>query len=71
MRDKTKMQHDQGQGHPDRASLKRVAIQVVSLLPTEETDALAVLDFAKDLVTKFLGAEPVPERPKLVSSRRD
>jgi hypothetical protein len=36
---------------------KRHAIQIVSQLPENVEDALAVLDYARDLVTDFLAAE--------------
>ena len=42
-------------------TLRRQAIQLVSQLPDNTADALAVLDHARDLVTGFLDA-PDPER---------
>ena len=39
--------------------LRRQAIQITSQLPDNTTDALAVLDYARDLVVRFLD-EPEP-----------
>lgn len=42
---------------PDQASLRRHAIQIVAQLPEEPSDALMVLELAKELVETFLAPE--------------
>lgn len=53
--------HGLGSLHPEeRQKLKRMAVNVVSLLPEDESYALLVLDYARELITDFLGKpEPV------------
>lgn len=42
--------------HPDqRVQLKRMAIDVVALLPQDEREALIVLTYARELVIDWLG----------------
>lgn len=41
-----------------RQGLKRIAIQVVSLLPEDEREALRVLDYAQRLVVDYLREKP-------------
>jgi hypothetical protein len=44
----------------EHSHLRRLAIQIVSQLPDNTTDALAVLDHARNLVLQFLD-DPKPE----------
>lgn len=53
--------------HPEeRLDRKRMAIHVVSLLPRDPQEALAVLSYARGLVENFLIEEEAEPRLKLV-----
>lgn len=43
--------------HEEDRSRRRQAVQLVAMLPEDQADALAVLDYAKDLVLHFLEAD--------------
>ena len=59
--------------------LKRIAIQIVSQLPPDNMEALAVLGYARELVEKWLCQsadilefrEPVGSSPRAVATRMD
>lgn len=47
---------------------KRHAVQVVAMLPDDPVDALAVLEYARELVENFLGEARKPQVPVLAFS---
>lgn len=51
--------------HPDQLkTLKRMAINVVSLLPEDRREAIFVLDYAARLVNDFIEATDCQEHPR-------
>jgi hypothetical protein len=56
-----------GEARWERQRMKRLAIQIAAQLPEDEEEALAVLFWARDLITGYMHDDDEPaEKPALI-----
>lgn len=49
----------------DHSWLRRMAVQIAGTLPEDREAALAILEYARQVVSEFINQEPPPARPVL------